>query len=402
MNTAAAIRISLAQMRCEKADVEDNLATVARYLQQAMVWNADIVAFPEMCLGGYADPTRYPEAVMRLDGPEVGRLLQLTQGYQATVLAGLIEENPSGKPFITQLVARDGQLLGSYRKVTIEDEELDWFSAGDAVPVFGRGALTFGIAICADIGNRAVFEACAAQGAKIVFEVAAPGLYGEQETRDWQAGYTWWEGECQKHLSVYARELGMWIAVATQAGRTIDEDFPGGGYLFDPGGRRRWATENWAGYIGAQLVCHQRVRTENSDTTIKIRQAETNVLEIEIMYLQQTNIRPRKCSATAVLLIIACSFDVSTLQAGQYTFTSPANSTGNNFTMVDPANGLVGGTNDVVFTWDGTLNDAVGGAVSNATLSSDETFFGSLWDAHDVTLYGPGTYTVYDLSLIHI
>jgi predicted amidohydrolase len=126
--------------------------------------------------------------------------------------------------------------------MTIKDEEADWFAPGDRVPVFAHDGLTFGVAICADIGNPNVFAECARQGAQIVFELAAPGLYGEQATRDWRAGFEWWEGECQTHLAAYAREHSFWIAVATQAGRTIDEDFPGGGYLFAPDGTRRYAT----------------------------------------------------------------------------------------------------------------------------------------------------------------
>ena len=69
----------------------------------------------------------------------------------------------------------------------------------------------------------------------------------------------------------------------------------------------------------------------------------------------------------------------------------------NNFTMLDPAGSLTGGTNDVVFTWDETTltSVAVSGQVSNATLSSVTPFFAVLWVAHDVAIYGPGTYTVY-------
>ena len=69
---------------------------------------------------------------------------------------------------------------------------------------------------------------------------------------------------------------------------------------------------------------------------------------------------------------------------------------GGNFTMISPTGQLVGGTNDVKFTWDETLNTSVSGAVSNATLTSDEPFFGVQWFAHDVTIYGEGTYTIYD------
>jgi len=72
-----------------------------------------------MSLSGYADSHRYPEAVLRVDGPEVGQLLRLTKPYSTTVIVGLIEENPAGKPFITQIVVRRGVLEGHYRKVRV-------------------------------------------------------------------------------------------------------------------------------------------------------------------------------------------------------------------------------------------------------------------------------------------
>jgi predicted amidohydrolase len=240
------IRIGLIQMRCEKAAMAENLARMEHYYRQAVERGVDIVGFPEMNISGYADPTRYADAILHLDGPEVAQVLDVTRGQPAFLLGGLIEANPQGKPFITQIVAYDGQLVGFYRKTTIKDEEVDWFSPGDGVPVFEHDGLTFGIAICADIDNQAVFAECARQGARIVFELAAPGLYGEQATRDWQAGFDWWQDKCQEHLAGYAKEYGYWIAVATQAGRTIDEDFPGGGYLFAPGGRRAYATPDWS------------------------------------------------------------------------------------------------------------------------------------------------------------
>jgi hypothetical protein len=71
--------------------------------------------------------------------------------------------------------------------------------------------------------------------------------------------------------------------------------------------------------------------------------------------------------------------------------------TSSNFSLIDSSNGPVGGTNDVNFTWDGTKKTSVAtsGQVSNATISSTCPFFGTTWTAHDVAIYGPGTYTVY-------
>ena len=243
------LRIGLIQMRCEKAAIDENLASISGTLDEAAARAIDIVGFPEMSISGYADPTRFPQAILRLDGPEVSRFLQITaRAPRTTVLAGLIEANPdgAGKPFITQIAARNGQLLGHYRKVTIQDEEEAWFSAGEQVPIFKHDWLNFGIAICADIENETVFAECARQKASMVFELAAPGLYGEQATRNWQSGFEWWRGECRNYLSRYAAQYKIWIPVATQAGRTIDEDFPGGGFVFAPGGACLYETPDWS------------------------------------------------------------------------------------------------------------------------------------------------------------
>jgi predicted amidohydrolase len=256
------IRIGLVQMYCEKSAIDQNLERMSACIEEAAARDIDILGFPEMSLTGYADPTRYPQAMIDLNGPEVERLCRVTRHCSTTVLAGLIEKNPAGKPFITQVVVRRGALQGYYRKTTIKDEEAEWFSEGTDVPVFQHNGLTFGMAICADIGNEAVFAACGRQGAQIIFELAAPGLYGEQATRDWRSGYEWWEGECREHLSQYTRTYGFWIGVATQAGRTVDEDFPGGGYVFAPNGERVYATTD-----GSPGAAYLELDLETGDVT---------------------------------------------------------------------------------------------------------------------------------------
>ncbi|HLV98920.1 MAG TPA: nitrilase-related carbon-nitrogen hydrolase [Ktedonobacterales bacterium] len=243
MNT---LSIALVQMRCEKGAIDANLAAIQGYLQEAISRNVEIICFPEMSITGYIDPTRQPEAIARLDGPEVARFVAMTGGTAITAIAGIVEANPNGKPFITQIVARNGQLLDYYRKKTIITDEVAWFAPGAATTVFTHPKAACGLAICADIENPEVFAANAAQGARIIFEAAAPGLYGEQATRNWQTGYNWWHGECHVKLGQYAHDHQVYIAVATQAGRTSDEDFPGGGYVFGPDGTCLHETPDWS------------------------------------------------------------------------------------------------------------------------------------------------------------
>jgi len=66
-----------------------------------------------------------------------------------------------------------------------------------------------------------------------------------------------------------------------------------------------------------------------------------------------------------------------------------------NFTMLDGAGVTFGGTNDVVFDWDGTCYNSVADAdagPANMSMKSDSDFpfFGFPWFAHDIKVYCPG------------
>lgn len=255
------MNIALVQMCAVKGDIAANLHRTRARLDEAQAAGAEVVVFPEMSLTGYIDPTRWPNAVLSLDDEPVQNLAHITNGTSLTVLAGIAERNPAGRPFITQVVAQGGRIAGAYRKQTIPADEAGWFDAGDGGPVFEHRGIPFGIAICADIDCGDVFSRQVAAGARVIFECASPGLYGPQATRNWQSGYAWWRSECHSKLGRYARENRAWIAVATHAGRTIDEDFPGGGYLFDPHGVCVAETDDWSEQVMYATIPVERVES---------------------------------------------------------------------------------------------------------------------------------------------
>ena len=74
---------------------------------------------------------------------------------------------------------------------------------------------------------------------------------------------------------------------------------------------------------------------------------------------------------------------------------APTPHTAGNFTMLTPTGTPFGGTNDVIYTWNGTTNTTVNGTNFNMTLASatPEPFFGFTWSAHDIRVFGgPATY----------
>jgi predicted amidohydrolase len=238
------MKIRLVQMNCPKGAVEENLTRIKNYIVKAVTNNVDIICFPEASITGYIDPEKFPGAILSSDDKRIQGFIEFTKQYPITAIIGLVEKNKSNLPSIAQLVISEGGLLGTYRKSLLAPEEKPKFTPGNEKPVFDNKGIKFGIAICKDIDNELLFKEYASQGVSLVFEAAAPGLYGSQENRDWEKGFLWWKKECKEKLGKYARENNLHIAVSTQAGRTVDEDFPGGGYVFNPQGECVSASKN--------------------------------------------------------------------------------------------------------------------------------------------------------------
>ncbi len=259
------IKMGVAQMRSEKGAWADNLDRVEGYMQQARDAGCDIVVFPEMSLSGYNDPALYPESIQPLDSEWVRKFVRMTRQFKIVASAGFIETNPDGgKPFITQVLAQNGEMLGSYRKRHVVEEEAEWFSPGRDTPVFmldlPGGEIKIALAICADSDNPAVFADAALGGAKLVLHSSAPGLYGRRTDEEGlQNGFDWYKGHLAERLPNYAREHDLVIAVATQTGQTVDEDFPGGSFVFGTDGEVMVASPD---YRETLLVCDVEISRE--------------------------------------------------------------------------------------------------------------------------------------------
>jgi predicted amidohydrolase len=133
-------------------------------------------------------------------------------------------------------VAAEGELLGVQRKRYLGEGE-EAFTAAEGDAVFDYRGTRFGVAICAEAGHDAPFNAAADAGASLVLFPAAPGLYGRRtDEESWRAGFAWWEQCSLDDASRHARRLRLWIAQAGQAGVTADEDFPGLAALTGPDG----------------------------------------------------------------------------------------------------------------------------------------------------------------------
>jgi predicted amidohydrolase len=239
------MRVQLAAVRCPKGDIDTNLSSHLSLLASAQSAGCDLALFPEMSLTGSADPASDPQRLITLDHPAVGTLVRASGQTGVAVVFGLAERDRDGQPRITQVVAVGGELVGVQRKRHLGEGE-DYFAAASESAVFEAGGTRFGLAICAEAGYDAPFDFAAAAGAGLVLFPAAPGLYGRRtDEASWQSGFDWWEGCSLGDARRHATRLGLWIALAGQAGSTVDEDFPGLAALVSPEGQVTDRLPDW-------------------------------------------------------------------------------------------------------------------------------------------------------------
>ena len=98
---------------------------------------------------------------------------------------------PGGEPYIAQVFAAAGRVVGVQRKRHLGEGEEAYAAAADSV-AFEHAGARFAIAICAEAGFDAPFDAAA--GARLVLFPAAPGLHGRRTDEvSWRRGLSWWE-----------------------------------------------------------------------------------------------------------------------------------------------------------------------------------------------------------------
>jgi predicted amidohydrolase/8-oxo-dGTP pyrophosphatase MutT (NUDIX family) len=230
-----AMRVLLAAINAPKGEVAGNLERHLAVLARARAEGCEIAVFPELSLTGSVDPSRHPEHALPIDAGPVRALVVATWRTGVAAVFGIAER--AGAAFhITQVYAHGGRLGGVYRKRHLGEGE-QAYRPGVGGGVLQFGAARFGVAICAEGGVDFPWTEPASAGASVVFFCAAPGLYGRRtDEQGWRDGHAWWVDHGLADAVRHARRLGVWVAMATQAGATEDEDFPGLAALVSPSG----------------------------------------------------------------------------------------------------------------------------------------------------------------------
>jgi predicted amidohydrolase len=152
------------------ADPDTNLARIEHWAIRAHDAGATFAVFPEECVTGSLNksPLTFEQAVSVVTGAEritAGRLEELCARLDMTLAVGTIEK--AGDRFGNHVVVYGPSgHLATFAKIHLpNDNEHEWFVAGDQVLVVASQGWKFGVGICSDLNYPELFRAAARAGA---------------------------------------------------------------------------------------------------------------------------------------------------------------------------------------------------------------------------------------------
>jgi predicted amidohydrolase len=143
----------LAQIKPKLGCVADNLKTIEMEIAKARESGADLVVFPELALSGYFLKDLVPEVALRIDSPEIMRLIELSRGISIAV--GFVEETDDYHFYNSALYLEEGKIRHLHRKVYLPTyglfDEQRYLARGGSFRAFDTKFGRFGMLICEDM-----------------------------------------------------------------------------------------------------------------------------------------------------------------------------------------------------------------------------------------------------------
>ncbi|MFL6334498.1 MAG: carbon-nitrogen hydrolase family protein [Pyrinomonadaceae bacterium] len=158
------------------ATVSDGVISLIReQVDRCESQGVEVLCCPEGVVGGLADYAERPaDIAINVEAGQLHALLApLTSDRLATILG--FTEIDRGRLYNSAAVFHKGSVVGLYRKLYPAINK-SVYEAGDKLPVFTVGDLTFGIIICNDSNYYEPARIMAAQGATALFVPTNNGL----------------------------------------------------------------------------------------------------------------------------------------------------------------------------------------------------------------------------------
>jgi len=225
-------RIAVVQMQSELYVSDANRAKTASLIESAADDEARLVVLPELAISGYGlDEAGLRASAEPVDGPTLAAWADIARRRRIVIAGGFCELH-EGRLYNAAMLVGPGGLLAHYRKLHLFDREKLVFTPGDrGLPVADTPAGRIGLCVCFDLRFVEVVRALALMGADIVAVPTAWVGGFDRNPRDAMG----WIGQA-RGAAVQANLSQVYIACASQAGRSAEHRFLGSSLVCDPYG----------------------------------------------------------------------------------------------------------------------------------------------------------------------
>lgn len=228
----SSLKVAVAQIPCEPADLSANLATHLDAIAKARGQGAELLLFPELSLTDYLAAPDCEALALKQGADPLVHLAKAAEGI--TISAGFIERGEQGRFFNSQGLFRDGRLIAIHRKLNLPGygalrEDRVYARGSDLSSVELAAGWHVATLICADAWNPALPWLAALGGANLLLLPAASalGAVGGDFDNPWG-----WE----INLAHSAMTYGLPTLFANHCGRRGGAAFWGGSRILDASG----------------------------------------------------------------------------------------------------------------------------------------------------------------------
>lgn len=144
----ASMRCAAIQLEAVPADVDANLATVERLVEDAVAAGARTIALPEFFTTGIGFWPELADAALPFDGKATELLSALARRHQVLIGGSLLIRDTDGNVRNTYLVVTQDGVAGRHDKDLPTMWENAFYVGGDDDGVIQAGDLTVGAAVC--------------------------------------------------------------------------------------------------------------------------------------------------------------------------------------------------------------------------------------------------------------
>jgi len=152
------------------------LGLIREQVERCEAEGVEVLCCPEGVLGGLADYASRPaDIAIDAEGGQLQTLLAPLASDRVATILGFTEIGHGGRLYNSAAVFHRGSVAGIYRKLHPAINR-SVYEAGDQMPVFQVGGLTFGIVICRDSNFPEPARIMASRGATALFVPSNNGL----------------------------------------------------------------------------------------------------------------------------------------------------------------------------------------------------------------------------------